>query len=236
MPAAASSGKAGSLSLWRSCFSQACVVCVCVPAHSNPPHGWLVGIPALVCNYGSSPGLSALLLPAPPPCSYRDQLPLFTWPFSSDSNQLCCNPSVMLAVMWHSSGLLVVLLNLPWTYNYVKINKLNSWILKIMSSVLFPSVNIQTLDIEEEPTCLTIRFRLAEEVLLKAFVHVAIIADAVCSCRGRQVRVKRCLSFTVSANHWKASPFSISISADRWWNYLYVLKSKKKLILFNYFL
>lgn len=53
--------KACGQSLRRSCFSQAFVVCMCVPAHSDPPHGWLVGIPAPLCNYVSPPGLSDLL-------------------------------------------------------------------------------------------------------------------------------------------------------------------------------
>lgn len=60
MTAALCTVRAGTQSLWRSCFSQACVVCMCVAAHSDPPHGWLVGIPASLCNYGFSPGLSAL--------------------------------------------------------------------------------------------------------------------------------------------------------------------------------
>lgn len=31
--------KPGSQSRWRSCLSHACVVCMQVPAHSDPPHG-----------------------------------------------------------------------------------------------------------------------------------------------------------------------------------------------------
>lgn len=38
-----------------SCFSQGCAVCMCCRASSDPPHGWLVGIPASFCNYVSTP-------------------------------------------------------------------------------------------------------------------------------------------------------------------------------------
>lgn len=64
-------------------FSQACVVCMCAMAHSVPPHGWLVGIPASLCNYGSSPGLSALHCWTP---NKAAPVWLFTWPLSSASN------------------------------------------------------------------------------------------------------------------------------------------------------
>lgn len=86
MSAAVYTAQAGRRSLWRSCFSQACVVCMCVPAHSDLPHGWLVGIPASLCNYGSSPGLSALLSLHLHTLTGRRARTLFTWSYSPGPN------------------------------------------------------------------------------------------------------------------------------------------------------
>lgn len=56
--------------------------------HSDPPHGWLVGIPAVVCNYGSSPASLFSLhrtFSQGGPCLYWCHTPI-TWPYSSASN------------------------------------------------------------------------------------------------------------------------------------------------------
>lgn len=124
-----------SQSLWRSCFSQAFVVCMCVPAHSDPPHGWLVGIPASLCNYGSSPSLSALLSlhrhilkrvgPAShfPPGQLAQALILTIthhqekmYTDNRSRQQLHAvgkiSVSITLGVMYHESGLIIMFFNL----------------------------------------------------------------------------------------------------------------------------
>lgn len=50
--------KTGSQRPWEELFfTGPCGMHVCL----YPPRGWLVGIPALLCNYGSFPTCSALL-------------------------------------------------------------------------------------------------------------------------------------------------------------------------------